>query len=98
MIVNGGTPDEKIDDTISGRTGDLYKKDYLITLPATSFTSAEIRIARETNDSSDSRLSNQTWWDSYVKITYTDNTYPNSALCGIRVNAEQFQSIPQRAY
>ena len=98
LIVNGGTPDEKIDDTISGRTGDLYKKDYLITLPATSFTSAEIRIARETNDSSDSRLSNQTWWDSYVKITYTDNTYPNSALCGIRVNAEQFQSIPQRAY
>ncbi len=98
LIINSGTPQEKIDDTISGRTGDLYKKDYLITLPTTSFSSAEIRIVRETNDSSNPRLGNETWWDSYVKITYTNNTYPNSALCGIRVNAEQFNSIPQRAY
>ena len=98
QIDSGGFVD-KITDTITGRTGDLYKKDYMVTLPDTSFSSAEIRIIRLTNNAGDpTRLNNETWWDSFVAITYTNNTYPNSALVGIRISAEQFGSIPRRAY
>jgi len=99
MSVDGGGFVDKITDTISGRTGDAYKRDYEIILPSTFSTEVKIRVIRLTdNTQAGGRLSNDTWWDSYVKITYTDNTYPNSALAGIRIDAEQFSTIPQRAY
>jgi len=104
MSVDGGGFTDKITDKIKGRTGDLYKRDYEITLPATFSTDVKIRVIRLTANAGSegtadgTRLSNQTWWDSYVRITYTDNTYPNSALAGLRIDAEQFSSVPQRAY
>ena len=67
-------------------------------MPATYSTGVEIRILRTTDNSGDAKLQNATFFDSYVVITYTNNTYPNSALAAIRVNAEQFSSIPQRSY
>ena len=99
MSVDGGDFTDKITDTIQGRTGDMYKRDYDISLPSTFSTEVKIRVIRTTdNAAGGGRLSNQTWWDSYVRITYTNNTYPNSALAGLRIDAEQFSSIPQRAY
>ena len=98
MQVDGGGFVDKVSETITGRTGDQYKKSYLITLPATYSTGVEIRILRTTDNSGDAKLQNATFFDSYVVITYTNNTYPNSALAAIRVNAEQFSSIPQRSY
>ena len=98
MQVDGGGFVDKISETITGRTGDQYKKSYLITLPSTYSTGVEIRILRTTDNSGDAKLQNATFFDSYVVITYTNNTYPNSALAAIRVNAEQFSSIPQRSY
>ena len=98
-IDGSGTWVEKVDDTITGRTGDLYKKDYLIdSLPSWN-TGIKIRMVRETANTSDpTRTSNQTWFDFYVNLRYTGNTYPNSALAGLRINAEQFSSIPKRSY
>ena len=98
MQVDGGGFVDKISETITGRTGDQYKKSYLITLPDTYTTGVEIRVLRTTDNSGDAKLQNATFFDSYVIITYTNNTYPNSALAAIRVNAEQFSSIPQRSY
>jgi predicted phage tail protein len=37
-------------------------------------------------------------WSSYTEIIDAKLTYPNSALVGIRVDAEQFSSIPSRSY
>ncbi len=98
MQTDGGGFVDKISETVTGRTGDQYKKSYLITLPSTFNTGVEIRILRETDNSGDAKLQNSTWFDSYVVITYTDNTYPDSALVALRINAEQFSSIPQRSY
>jgi len=98
MQTDGGGFVDKISETVTGRTGDQYKKSYLITLPSSFNTGIEIRIVRETDNSGDAKLQNSTWFDSYVVITYTDNTYPDSALVALRINAEQFSSIPQRSY
>jgi hypothetical protein len=49
-------------------------------------------------DSSDLRLSNEFTWTSYTEIIYSRLAYPNSALVGIRIDAEQFNNIPQRSY
>lgn len=84
---------------ISGQTGDAYRKDYLIQLnrPNPSDT-VDIRVERVTNDSSDIKLANDFIWESYTEITWAKLAYPNSALVGLRVDAEQFSSIPSRSY
>jgi hypothetical protein len=93
---NGGGYTTVIDDTISGRTGDLYQKDYVINF--TGARPADIRVTRITPDSSDPKLTNAFSWSSFTEITRSSLSYPNSALVGIRINAEQFSSIPSRSY
>ena len=95
----GGGYTTKIDDTISGRTADEYRKDYLIQLarpnPADTVL---IQVTRITDDSTDTLLTNAFSWSSYTEIIDAKLAYPNSALVGIRVDAEQFSSIPSRSY
>jgi hypothetical protein len=93
---NGGGFTTVITDTVSGRTGDPYQKAYLVNL--TGAFPVDVRIVRLTADSNDLRLSNAFTWTSYTEIIYSRLSYPNSALVGIRVDAEQFNSIPQRSY
>jgi predicted phage tail protein len=93
---NGGGFTTVIDDTVSGRTGDPYQKAYLVNL--TGAFPVDVRMVRITGDSNDLRLSNEFTWTSYTEIIYSRLAYPNSALVGIRIDAEQFNSIPQRSY
>lgn len=93
---SGGGYTTVIDDTIKGRTADLYQRDYLV-----NFSGAfpvNIRVTRVTDDSTSSKLLNAFSWSSYTEITYAKLRYPNSALVGIRINAEQFNNIPQRSF
>ena len=81
---------------IAGRTPDTYQRDYLINLDG-AFP-VNIRVSRITADSGSSKLSNEIQFNSYVEIKYDQRTYPNSALIGLKVDAEQFTSIPTRKY
>jgi predicted phage tail protein len=95
----GGGYTTKIDDTISGRTADEYRKDYLIELVRPNPSDiVDIKVTRITDDSTDSLLTNAFSWSSYTEIVDAKLTYANSALVGIRVDAEQFSSIPARSY
>ena len=95
----GGGYTTKIDDTISGRTADEYRKDYLIELIRPNPSDiVDIKVTRITDDSTDSLLANAFSWSSYTEIVDAKLTYANSALVGIRVDAEQFNSIPSRSY
>lgn len=93
---NGGGFTTIIDDTISGRTADQYQRDYLVTLSG-AFPAA-IRVVRVTADSTSAQLLNKTYWSSYTEIIDEKLRYPNSALVALRLDAEQFSSIPKRAY
>ena len=95
----GGGYTTKIDDTISGRTADEYRKDYLIQLARPNASDiVDIKVTRITDDSTDTLLANAFSWSSYTEIIDAKLTYPNSALIGLRVDAEQFSSIPSRSY
>ena len=95
----GGGYTTKIDDTISGRTADEYRKDYLITLVRPNPSDiVDIKVTRITDDSTNSLLTNAFQWSSYTEIIDAKLTYANSALVGLRVDAEQFNSIPTRSY
>jgi len=93
---NGGGYTTVIDDTIAGRTGDQYQRDYLVNISG-AFP-VDIRVSRVTADSPSAKLVDAFSWSSYTEIVYAKLRYPNSALVGIRVDAEQFSSIPKRSY
>jgi predicted phage tail protein len=93
---NGGGDTLAITDTIVGRTADAYQRDYLINLaPVYPLT---IKVERDRPDSTDSKVVNAFNWTSYTEIVYGKLRYPNSALVWLRVDAEQFNSIPSRSY
>jgi predicted phage tail protein len=93
---NGGGYNLAVTDTISGRTGDAYQRDYLINLASTY--PIDIKIERDRPDSTDPKVVNAFNWTSYTEIIYAKLRYPNSALVWTRIDAEQFNRIPSRSY
>lgn len=91
-----------INDRIAGRTTDLYQRDYIINLtpPSTPGGSrtVDIRVSRVTPDSTSAKLNNSFSWFSYTELIYQKLKYPNSAYVALRIDAEQFSSIPGRSY
>jgi predicted phage tail protein len=92
---NGGGYTTVKEDTISGRTADKYERDYLIDISGTF--PVDVRVVRVSADSSATDV-NPTIWTAYTELIYQKLRYPNSALAAIRFQAEQFNSIPARAY
>jgi predicted phage tail protein len=93
---NSGGFTTVIDDTIKGRTSDLYQRDYIV-----NFDGAfpiDLRITRITPDSTSVKLANAFSWFSYTELIYQKLRYPNSAYVALRIDAEQFNSIPSRSY
>ena len=93
---NGGGFNDVLTDTVKGRTADAYQKEYRV-----NFTGAfpvDIRVVRLTIDSSSSDLIDAFTWTSITEIVDDKQTYPNSAYTNLRLDSEQFSSIPQRAF
>jgi len=88
--------------TIEGFTPDLYQRRHVIILdPAGSFP-VDIRVIRtrqEYFDSDDTISQNDdlVWYDYTEKIKEATR-FPNSAVVGLKLDAEQFPSIPKRSY
>ena len=93
---NSGGYVTEIDDTIKGRTSGLYQRDYIINL--TGAFPVDLRITRITPGSTSVKLSNAFNWYSYTELIYQKLKYPNSAYVALRIDAEQFSSIPSRSY
>lgn len=93
---SGGNWQDRVVDDIVGRTGDIYQRDYTIGIDGPF--PVDVRVSRTTADSTDSKLVNSFSWTSYTEIVYQKLSYPNSALVALRVDAEQFNSIPSRSY
>lgn len=97
---NGGGFNQVIGDFIKGRTSDQYQRDYLVNLRSQNPDNfpVDIRVRRITDNSDTAKLANSFTWTSYTEIIKARLNYPHSALVGMRVNAEQFSSIPRRMY
>lgn len=84
---------------ISGRTADEYRITYQIKLNRPNPSdNVDIRVTRITADSTTAYLTNAFSWHSYTENILAKFSYPNSALIGFRLDAEQFSSIPSRSY
>jgi len=93
---NGGGYNAVKTDTISGKSSNLYLRDYVF--PLTGSFPVDVRVVRVSADDADAKHSSQTWWQSYTKIIDEKFRYPNTALAFLRFDSRSFQNIPARKY
>ncbi|HAX5496835.1 TPA: host specificity protein J, partial [Escherichia coli O157] len=73
---------------INGKTTSQFLASVILdNLPPRPFN---IRMVRETADSTSDQLQNKTLWSSYTEIIDVKQCYPNTAIVGLQVDAEQF--------
>ncbi|MCR3694522.1 host specificity protein J [Citrobacter portucalensis] len=78
------------DITITGKTTTQFLASVVIDdLPPRPF---EVRMLRLTDDSTTDLLQNKTMWSGYTEIIDVKQRYPNTAVIGVKVDAEQFGS------
>ncbi|HAG1883104.1 TPA: phage tail protein, partial [Salmonella enterica] len=78
------------DITITGKTTTQFLASVVIDdLPPRPF---EVRMLRITDDSTSDLLQNKTVWSGYTEIIDVKQCYPNTAVIGVKVDAEQFGS------
>ena len=83
-------------DTVTGRTADAYQKDFSVKI--TGSFPVDIRVTRITADSTSSSTINAFQWTSFTEIIDDASTYANSAYNAIRLDSQQFSSIPSRKF
>ena len=89
---------EKLTDTITGRTADAYSKEYRINLPD-NYTFANVKIERTTDDQVSGGSIVDAFNVSSIQLLIDDRQrYLNSAYTNLRIDSEQFSSIPKRAF
>jgi len=93
---NSGGFTDVITDTIRGRSGDAYQKDYRVNI--TGAFPVDIRVSRVTADSTDTNLRDSFQWTSFGEIIDDASAYLNSAYSSIRLDSMQFSSIPARKF
>ena len=93
---NSGGYTTAITDTVKGRSSSTYLRDYRVTL--TGAYPVDVRVVRNTADSTDAKLHNLFQWTTYTEIIDEQRAYPNTAHVALRFDAEQFPQIPRRSY
>ena len=93
---NGGGYSDVLSDTVTGRTSDAYQREYRITF--TGAFPVDVRVVRLTKDSTSSDLVDAFTWTSLGEIVDDKQRYLNSAYVNLRIDSEQFSSIPKRSF
>ncbi|WP_086023156.1 host specificity protein J [Sinorhizobium fredii] len=93
---NGGGYALVTQHTISGKTNTTYQRS--LTFSLVGDPPWDIRLERVTADSTTMNVQNDLYWDTYTAIIDDRVNYTLSAVIGVTIDAEQFQSIPKRAY
>lgn len=93
-----GGPFSDVDSiAINGKTRSTFQKASIVQLPKPG-NSWVIQVVRTTPDSTSANKVNPITLASYVEVIDSRLSYPNSAISGVNINAEQFSSIPRRSY
>ena len=93
---NGGGYTNAITDTVRGRSSSAYFRDYKVNLSG-AFP-VDVRVIRNTADSTSSKLIDACTWTSYTEIIDQQRPYADTAHCALRFDAENFPQVPTRMY
>ncbi|WLG49100.1 host specificity protein J [Pseudomonas sp. FP1742] len=86
------------DLTINGKTMSRTQFSYYLRLPTSGGLPRYVRITRISADSTSAAIQNRTFFDSLTLLWDEKLRYPNTALVGISIDAQQFASIPRTAF
>lgn len=86
------------DLTISGKTMSRTQFSYYLRLPASGGLSRYVRVTRISADSTSASVQNRTFFDSFTLLWDERLRYPNTALVGVSIDAQQFASIPRMSF
>ncbi len=86
----------RVHDTINGKTSSNYARSYVI--PLSGAGPFDIQVTRITPDSGSSLTVNDLYWQDYTSIISTHLEYRHTAMAYTAIDAQQFSSIPQRAF
>jgi len=89
---NGGPYSEAAFATVTGKSDSEFQRAYEFDLPGTGPWT--IRVSRVTADSSSIYVQNSINWQALVEIIDEKFAYPNTALVALKVDARQFNNIP----
>jgi len=93
---NSGGFSDVIDTSVSGRSADAYQRDHRVNL--TGAFPVDVRVVRVTADAPDSNTADSFQFTSFSEIIDVQSAYPNSAYSHLRLDSQQFTSIPQRMF
>ena len=93
---NSGGFSDVITDTVTGRTGDAYSKDYRVTLDG-AFP-VDVKVVRVTADSTDASLVNAFLVSGMQELVDDHQTYTDSAYAAITLDSKVISNIPQRKH
>ncbi|WP_223555327.1 host specificity protein J [Pseudomonas sp. BF-R-01] len=83
---------------ITGKTMSRTQFSYYVRLPVSGGLPRYIRATRLSSDSISGAIQNRTFFDSYTLLWDEKLRYPNTAMIGISIDAQQFSSIPRMAF
>ena len=89
---NGGAFTTVSTPTVSGKSNSEFQRAYEFDLPGTG--PWVLRVSRVTADSTSAFIQNAFSWQSYVEIIDEKFAYPNTACVALKVDARQFNTIP----
>jgi len=89
---NGGSFTTISSPTISGKSNSEFQRAYEFALPGSG--PWNVRVTRLTSDSTSSFIQNTINWQSFVTIIDEKFAYPNTGLVALKVDARQFNTIP----
>ncbi|MCG6367016.1 host specificity protein J [Vibrio fluvialis] len=94
---SGGAFENVITTSFNGKTVNGYTRTHRIELPSgNSFWT--VRVRRITAESTGTTIQDAIYLDSYAEVIDGKFRHPMTAMIGVKIDAEQFQSIPTRAY
>jgi predicted phage tail protein len=97
LSTDGGDYVPVITTSFSGKTTSGYQRSHRVDLPAAE-DGWTIRVIRTTPDSTSSTIQASTSVVSYTEVIDAKLQYPYTALVGLKIDASQFSSIPERAF
>ncbi len=93
---NGSGWVQKANDTFIGKCVSKYIKSYRVELSGSG--PHQVRVRRITADATTSNIQNKIYWESFGEVVDVKLRYPNSAICAMSIDAENFKSVPARSF
>ena len=94
----GLIPTQVSEFTIRGKSRSAYSRDFVIPIKDNASFPIQVKVGRLTADSTSERKTDTFSWTSLTTIIDERRAYPDIAHLYLRLDAEQFASVPQRMY